>query len=124
VGPQNVLVQAGRYAKGIVQDGLSFGAYGVPFLYGTNGPVIWLHDARHDLNVSRELAEFHTPEALVELLRRDLDASLARLPNDNPWLRPYQRDANDAIEDAIARRKNAMLVAMATGTGKTFVNGE
>jgi type I restriction enzyme R subunit len=124
VGPQNVLVQAGRYAKGVVQDGLSFGAYGVPFLYGTNGPVIWFHDARHDLNVSRELAEFHTPEALVELLGRDLDASLARLsalPNDNPWLRTYQRDANAAIEDAIGRRKNAMLVAMATGTGKTFV---
>src|SRR5258708_299078 len=40
VGPQNVLVQAGRYAKGLVQDALSFGTYGVPFLYGTNGPVI------------------------------------------------------------------------------------
>jgi type I restriction enzyme R subunit len=93
VGPQNVLVQAGRYAKGIVQDGLSFGAYSVPFLYGTNGQVVWFHDARHDLNVSRELAAFHTPEALVELSGRDLDARLARLsalPNGSPWLRPYR----------------------------------
>jgi type I restriction enzyme R subunit len=32
----------------------------------------------------------------------------------------YQREANDAIEKAISERKRAMLVAMATGTGKTF----
>ncbi len=56
-----MLVQAGRYAKAIVEDGLSVGAYGVPFLYGTNGSVIWFHDARHDLNVSREFAPFIRP---------------------------------------------------------------
>src|SRR5262249_51974378 len=33
---------------------------------------------------------------------------------------PYQRDANAAVEKAIADRKRQMLVAMATGTGKTF----
>jgi type I restriction enzyme R subunit len=36
-------------------------------------------------------------------------------------LRPYQREANEAIECAIGDRKRRMLVAMATGTGKTFV---
>src|SRR5207245_4621008 len=35
-------------------------------------------------------------------------------------LLPDQRDANNAIERAISDRKRAMLVAMATGTGKTF----
>jgi type I restriction enzyme R subunit len=35
-------------------------------------------------------------------------------------LRQYQRDANAGIEAAIAARKRRMLVAMATGTGKTF----
>ena len=35
-------------------------------------------------------------------------------------LRPYQIEANTAIEKAIAERKRQMLVAMATGTGKTF----
>ena len=35
-------------------------------------------------------------------------------------LRPYQIEANAAIEQAIADRKRQMLVAMATGTGKTF----
>src|SRR5207253_2786674 len=33
---------------------------------------------------------------------------------------PYQIDANAAVEKAIAERKRQMLVAMATGTGKTF----
>src|SRR5439155_832988 len=35
-------------------------------------------------------------------------------------LRPYQVEANAAIEQAIIDRKRQMLVAMATGTGKTF----
>jgi Type I site-specific restriction-modification system, R (restriction) subunit and related helicases len=35
-------------------------------------------------------------------------------------LRPYQIEAISAIEQAIADRKRNMLVAMATGTGKTF----
>ncbi|HAF25297.1 MAG TPA: hypothetical protein DCK93_20730, partial [Blastocatellia bacterium] len=39
---------------------------------------------------------------------------------DHSWLRPYQIEANDAIEKAVADRKRLMLVAMATGTGKTF----
>ena len=41
-------------------------------------------------------------------------------PNNNPRLRPYQRLANDSVEKAIAAGKRQMLVAMATGTGKTF----
>ena len=39
-------------------------------------------------------------------------------PNDHPWLRPYQTDANAAIEDAIAEQKRQMLVAMATGPAR------
>lgn len=35
-------------------------------------------------------------------------------------LRPYQFEANTAVEEAIAERRRQMLVAMATGTGKTF----
>jgi type I restriction enzyme R subunit len=123
LGPQNVLSQAERYAKGIHQKGLGFGKFGVPFLYSTNGEVIWFHDVRHGLNRSRQVARFHTPRALQEQLARDGDAALAKLegaPNANPKLRPYQREANDGIEKAISDRKRVMLVAMATGTGKTF----
>lgn len=122
LGPQNVLVQAERYSRGVESDG-SWGEYGVPFLYSTNGEVIWYHDVRHEHNRSRVVAGFHMPEALREYLRRDDDAALSRLaalPNDGSRLRPYQRDANTAIEEALAGRKRHMLVAMATGTGKTF----
>ena len=38
----------------------------------------------------------------------------------HPRLRPYQIDANQAIDHGIAARKRLMLLAMATGTGKTF----
>ena len=42
------------------------------------------------------------------------------MPNDHPLLRPYQFEANTAVEQAIADRKRQMLLAMATGTGKTY----
>jgi type I restriction enzyme R subunit len=35
-------------------------------------------------------------------------------------MRPYQSDACDAVGKAIADHKRTMLLAMATGTGKTF----
>ncbi|HVU04298.1 MAG TPA: type I restriction-modification enzyme R subunit C-terminal domain-containing protein, partial [Polyangiaceae bacterium] len=61
--------------------------------------------------------------ALRELLERDLDAACERalaLPHDHTRLRPYQKEANAAVEKAISERKRNLLVAMATGTGKTF----
>ncbi len=123
IGPQNVLLQAQRYAKGLIQAELGWGPFGVPFLYSTNGEVIWHHDIRHAANRSRQISGFHTPSALHERLGRHFDAEIAALnalPNDGPRLRPYQRAANAAVEQAIADRKHRMLVAMATGTGKTF----
>src|SRR6266481_4507669 len=53
LGPQNVLSQAERYSKGLNEAGLRFGEYGVPFLYSTNGEIIWHHDIRHRFNRSR-----------------------------------------------------------------------
>jgi len=123
LGPQNVLVQAERYSSGVVQDGFSWGSFGVPLLYSTNGEVIWHEDVRDDQYRSRQLAGFHTPAALAEFLSRDASAACARvlaLPQGNARLRDYQADASRAIEEALAERKRQMLVAMATGTGKTF----
>ena len=123
LGPQNVLSQAERYSKGFPQPALQAGDFGVPLLYSTNGEVIWHHDVRDPSNRSRQIANFHTPEAVAEIIHFDFNAALARLkalPNKQAKLRPYQIEANDAIEQAIAARKRAMLVAMATGTGKTF----
>jgi len=42
------------------------------------------------------------------------------MPNNHPLLRPYQFEANAGVEQALADRKRQMLLAMATGTGKTF----
>lgn len=123
LGPQGVLLQAERYSKGAPTGPFSFGEYRVPFLYSTNGEVIWFHDIRQRLNRSRQVAKFHSPAALKELIARDLDrdcAWFAGHPNAHPRLRPYQCEANAAVENAMAARKRQMLVAMATGTGKTF----
>lgn len=123
LGPQNVLSQAERYSKGVAPSGAGRDSFGVPFLYSTNGEVIWYHDVRHELNRSRQIAAFHTPEAILGLLAAEFErtTSLVRsMLNDGKRLRPYQREANDAIELAIEARKRHMLVAMATGTGKTF----
>jgi type I restriction enzyme R subunit len=123
LGPQNVLVQAERYASGVAQDGFCWGAFGVPFLYSTNGEVIWHEDVRDERYRSRQLAGFHTPAALAEFLGRNASAACARalaLPQGNARLRDYQGDASRAIEEALSERKRAMLIAMATGTGKTF----
>ena len=123
LGPQGVLTQAERYSRGATANPLDFDGFHVPFLYSTNGKVIWFHDVRHALNRSRRIAGFHTPAALEEMLSRDFSAAcdqLLNVPNDHPKLRPYQIEANAAIERAVADRKRQMLVAMATGTGKTF----
>lgn len=123
LGPQNVLSQAERYSKGFPQPALQAGEFGVPLLYSTNGEVIWHHDVRDPLNRSRQIMNFDTPEAVAEILHFDFNAALTRLkalPNNQAKLRPYQIEANQAIEEAIAARKRTMLVAMATGTGKTF----
>ncbi len=123
VGPQNVLTQAERYARGLSGGPYNFDGLRAPFLYSTNGEVTWFHDVRHPLNRSRRVKSIHAPAALQEMLGRDFEAAcdrLACLPHDHPRLRDYQRDANKAVEDAIATRKRNLLVAMATGTGKTF----
>lgn len=123
IGPQNSLTQAERYSRGVADSPFNFDGFRVPFLYSTNGEVIWFHDVRHPLNRSRRIADFHTPQALREMLDRDFEAEcrwLTETPNDHPRLRPYQIEADSAIEQAIADRKRTMLIAMATGTGKTF----
>jgi len=124
LGPQNVLTQAERYATGITGSRFNFSGFRVPFLYSTNGEIIWYHDVRNPLNRSRQITKFHTPNALLERLRENFEAACQRLSdwdNTHPMLRPYQAEANAAIEKSISDRKRQMLVAMATGTGKTYV---
>ncbi|HPQ68420.1 MAG TPA: type I restriction-modification enzyme R subunit C-terminal domain-containing protein [bacterium] len=113
--PQEALRQAERYAGDIP---------GLPFVYSTNGVEIWFRDLRFPHSYSRKISGFHPPSALREMLDRE---SFFR--NENPFaalkknkdLRDYQHRANLDIEAAILQGKRRMLVAMATGTGKTFM---
>lgn len=123
LGPRAALTQAERYSRGAAASSLNFHGYRVPFLYSTNGEVIYFHDVRDPLATSRKLAEFHTPSALREMLGRNMSQAaetLTSLSNDHPLLRDYQTAANAATEQAIADHKRQMLIAMATGTGKTY----
>ncbi|MGD9157439.1 MAG: DEAD/DEAH box helicase family protein [Desulfobacteraceae bacterium] len=123
VGPQNVLEQAKRYSKGTFQNVGNWDGYRVPFLYASNGEVIWYIDVRNTKNISRQIANFHTPDALDDFFTEDPSKGFDKLitePVPVEGLRPYQQEAVEAVESAITKGKRAMLLAMATGTGKTF----
>lgn len=118
LAPQNVLQQAQRYVKGAEANGIQ-----VSFIYSTNGEIIWFQDLRDAQSRSRQLQEFHTPKALIEQLNNQSKAShqwFTDNPPNYPKLRYYQSEAISSIEKAIVENKRSMLVAMATGTGKTF----
>lgn len=113
-------------------DGSPWGDYSVPFLFATNGRPflrqlqtrsgIWFLDARRATNHPRPLEGWYTPEGLLDLLKQDTakaDAKLKAEPSDYLPLRDYQHAAIEAVENAIASGRQDMLLAMATGTGKT-----
>lgn len=102
-GPQGVLTQAERYARGIADSPYNFDGIRVPFIYSTDGEVTWFHDARHPLNRSGQVADFHTPAAFEEMLGRDFDGAMEQLratPHTDPKLRPYgPRPGQDRADD-------------------------
>jgi type I restriction enzyme R subunit len=122
VGPAGVLEQAKRYARGAEDGPGNWRGYRVPFLYSTNGEVIHFVDVRAEKYISRRINQFHTADALDEMFGRESGFEWFREhPVRIERLRPYQKKAIEAVESAIAKGKRAMLVAMATGTGKTFM---
>ena len=117
---QEVLSQAKRYSKGLPDVIGEWNGYRAPFLYSSNGQEIWYLDARRATNVRRKISAFHTPNALVEWFARALDDDFfAKLSFDHYGLRPYQREAVEAFESSAIVGKRELLIAMATGTGKT-----
>ncbi len=123
VDPQNVLEQAKRYAAGCPNTIGRWGRYRVPFLYASNGTKIWFADLRHQGYASRELLDFHTSGALREMFVRDSaqwKRWFQKSPNQTERLRPYQKEAIAAVETGLISGKRLMMLAMATGTGKTF----
>lgn len=134
-----VLRQAERYASGIhmqeavfAEDGPWF-EFKAPFAFSTNGRPylkqvealsgIWRRDLRDPNNPAEVLAGWPSPRGLLERLSINKAAAqteLAAQPFDFGFpLRHYQREAIEAVENGLAERRRAMLVAMATGTGKT-----
>ncbi|MCT7981614.1 DEAD/DEAH box helicase family protein [Laspinema olomoucense] len=124
VGTEGVLKQAKRYSKTTFQGVGNWRGYRVPFLFSSNGELIYFLDVRQDNNLSRQITTFHSADALAELLKRDderCDRWFLENPiSENTRLRPYQEKAIAATEQAIARGLRHLLIAMATGTGKTF----
>lgn len=123
VGAENVLEQAKRYSRGADQTIGEWNGYHVPFLYSSNGELIFHLDIRNSNELSRRIYSFHSPHALEGRFGVSLGSSLQWLVENQintPGLRPYQRSAIESFEDNLAKSKRLMLLAMATGTGKTF----
>jgi type I restriction enzyme R subunit len=131
--------QAERYSVGIsakpdfVFAGGPWAEHKVPFVFAANGRSylkqietesgIWFRDVRRAANHRRALVDWPTPQGLAGLLEIDQDAAAAAL-KAMPFhfgfpLRDYQEAAIKAIEAALDAGRRSMLVAMATGTGKT-----
>lgn len=133
------LEQAKRYSQGFLSapgvelpESGPWDDYQIPFLFSTNGRPyfeqfhtksgIWHLDARRKTNRARALPAWPTPEGLRQKLKQDIDQAnekLDREPTDYLDLRDYQVRAIRAVEAAIQSEQDKILVAMATGTGKT-----
>lgn len=130
--------QAKRYSRGYQPEGEQhdpggpWNGYRIPFLFSTNGRPfhrqvieksgIWFLDARRPQNHPRALEGWYMPQGLVDLLGRNEDAACEKLhaePAQYLDLRPYQFEAIAAVESALEAGRREVLIAMATGTGKT-----
>src|SRR4030067_1968165 len=123
VNPQNVLEQAKRYSRGAFEGIGNWDGYRVPFLYSSNGEIIWFLDVRDRKNIRRQISHFHTADALEEFSKDNKTDGfdwLKENPIDIEKLHYYQKEAIESTEKAVIQHKRAMLVAMATGTGKTY----
>ncbi len=115
-----------------------WGEYQVPFTFATNGKPyleqlrtksgIWFLDLRQKTNRPEPLRGWYSPLGLTELFNRDSEEGQKKLQNlpynvlqdpDGLNLRAYQIAAIQAAETAVLNGQQTILLAMATGTGKT-----
>ncbi|MDU7311516.1 MULTISPECIES: type I restriction-modification system endonuclease [Aeromonas] len=108
-------------------------SYKVPFCFSANGREyraamksksgIWYRDVRHPGNMPRALPEWHRPEELLAMLAQDPQRNNLWFASHSDMselgLRYYQEEAVQAVEQAIIAGQQDILLAMATGTGKT-----
>ncbi|MDT8389173.1 MAG: type I restriction-modification system endonuclease [Lentisphaeria bacterium] len=130
--------QAKRYARDVKIQGEEqfvggpWNAYKVPFLFSTNGRPylkqledqsgIWFLDGRKPTNHPRPLQAWYSPEGLRQLLKQDIASAYEKLDQesfDYLGLRDYQEKAVRKVEEALRENQQNILLAMATGTGKT-----
>ncbi len=116
----------------------TWGNYKVPFTFATNGRPyleqydtksgVWFLDLRQPDNAPKALKGWISPTGMLELLEKDIAArnqDLREMPydllrdKDGLNLREYQIRAIEAAEKAIINGQRNILLAMATGTGKT-----
>ena len=141
--PSVIDYQCKEYASGIRPEDEKYiidtwGKYKAPFVFATNGRPylaqletksgIWFLDLRESSNMPKALRGWISPEGMLSLLTRDIktaDKTLQQLPfdflcdHDGLNLRPYQLNAINAAENAVIAGQPNILLAMATGTGKT-----
>lgn len=122
-----------RFATGTEAVGGPWDVYKAPFVFSTNGRPylkqvetesgIWFRDVRLATNLRRPLVDWFRPEELSSMLEVEKEKAQAALQarsfDFGFQLRPYQKAAIEAVERTLATEKREMLVAMATGTGKT-----
>lgn len=132
------LQQAKRYAREVeAHETFEFkgewNGYHVPFVYSTNGRPyleqlkeksgIWFWDTRRDDVPSYALEQWHSPQDLRKKLEVNIEEAEQALEADQAYpdfaSRYYQIEAVQAVEEALANNQRRMLIAMATGTGKT-----
>lgn len=141
--PSVIDYQCKEYAQNIRPEDekyviTTWGKYKAPFVFATNGRPylaqletksgIWFLDLRESANMPKALRGWISPDGMLKLLERDIekaDKALQKLPydflrdKDGLNLRQYQLNAIQAAENAVINGQKNILLAMATGTGKT-----
>lgn len=141
--PSVIDYQCKEYASGIRPEDEKYiidtwGNYKAPFVFATNGRPylaqletksgIWFLDLRESSNMPKALRGWISPDGMLKLLESDIekaDKALQTLPydflrdKDGLNLRQYQLNAIQAAENAVINGQKNILLAMATGTGKT-----
>lgn len=101
----------------------------VPFAYSSNGDAFYEHDFLTGQERQLDLSEFPTPDELIARYQtskglNDKEKQIISQPYYTSQTtyapRYYQRNAVNRTVDAIAKGQQRLLLAMATGTGKTY----
>lgn len=141
--PSVIDYQCKEYAQNIRPEDekyviTTWGKYKAPFVFATNARPylaqletksgIWFLDLRESANMPKALRGWISPDGMLKLLESDIekaDKALQTLPydflrdKDGLNLRQYQLNAIQAAENAVINGQKNILLAMATGTGKT-----